>query len=188
VTRFRLAGPDDVDQVVDLVESAYRGERSRIGWTTEAHLLDGQRVDTPMVRAALADPDVSILLLDDAGDLSACCELRRPDDAGTARFGMFAVSPTRQGAGLGREVLAEAERTARDEWGAARLRMTVIAQRDDLIAWYGRRGYQDTGEHEPFPYGDDRYGRPRRDDLHFVVLEKRLTGRPDAPRAAPGSG
>jgi hypothetical protein len=52
--------------------------------------------------------------------------------------------------------------------------MTVIQVRDTLIAWYERRGYSLTGETKPFPYGDDRFGRPLRNDLHFVVLEKTL--------------
>jgi hypothetical protein len=52
--------------------------------------------------------------------------------------------------------------------------MTVIHLRDTLIAWYERRGYRRTGETEPFPYGDERFGIPRRDDLYFVVLEKAL--------------
>jgi ribosomal protein S18 acetylase RimI-like enzyme len=87
---------------------------------------------------------------------------------------MFAVSPSRQGAGLGRAVLAEAERYARDEWGAGELRMTVIVQRADLIAWYVRRGYTRTGELTPFPYGDERFGRPRRSDLAFETLSRKL--------------
>ena len=52
--------------------------------------------------------------------------------------------------------------------------MTVIGQRDELIAWYERRGYHRTGETQPFPYGDARYGIPRRPDLVFAVLAKPL--------------
>jgi GNAT superfamily N-acetyltransferase len=91
-----------------------------------------------------------------------------------AYFGMFAVRPGRQGRGLGRAVLAEAQRLARAEWHATRMEMTVIRQRLDLIAWYARLGYQPTGATEPFPYGDERYGRPTRPDLEFVVLAKPL--------------
>ncbi|CAM3380689.1 GNAT family N-acetyltransferase [Nocardioides dubius] len=92
-----------------------------------------------------------------------------------AYFGMFAVSPTRQGDGVGRQVLAHAEEHARAGWAATHLEMTVIRQRTDLIAYYERRGYRDTRQLSPFPYGDERFGIPQRDDLEFTLLEKPLT-------------
>ena len=101
----------------------------------------------------------------------SCCELRRPDD-GAAYFGMFAVSPGLQGAGIGKVVLDEAERRARELWGATRMEMTVLVQREELIAWYERRGYRRSGATQPFPYGDERFGLPRRPDLLFAVLTK----------------
>jgi ribosomal protein S18 acetylase RimI-like enzyme len=85
---------------------------------------------------------------------------------------MFAVDPVAQGSGLGKRVLAEAERLAREEWGCRSMHMTVIVQRDELIGWYQRRGYRRTGQFKPFPYGDERFGIPRRDDLRFEVLSK----------------
>ena len=87
---------------------------------------------------------------------------------------MFAVRPELQGGGLGKAVLREAERIAGGEWQLAKLRMTVIDVRDELIAWYQRRGYRRTGISKPFPYGDPRFGLPRRDDLRFEILEKDL--------------
>lgn len=172
---FRFAGPGDAPGIVALVESAYRGESSQSGWTTEAHLLDGQRTDVAAVAEILGDgPDRVLLAAESDGDLVGCCQLaRRP--AGEAYFGMFAVRPAAQGQGWGRQILAEAERLARDDWGATRMVMSVLAQREDLIAWYQRRGYQPTGESRPFPYGDPRAGAPRRPDLYFVVLAKALT-------------
>jgi GNAT superfamily N-acetyltransferase len=92
-------------------------------------------------------------------------------------FGMFAVRPNLQSAGIGSAVLAEAERYARDVWCADRLEMYVIAQRAELIAWYARRGYRATGATRPFPYGDERFGQPRRPDLAFTVLSKPLPAR-----------
>ena len=91
-----------------------------------------------------------------------------------AYFGMFAIRPSLQGAGLGTAVLDEAERTAREQWCARSLQMTVIRQRVELIAWYRRRGYEPTGETRPFPSGDERNGIPLRGDLEFVVLEKQI--------------
>jgi ribosomal protein S18 acetylase RimI-like enzyme len=172
---YRYAGRADVPAVVGLVESAYRGGESLTGWTSEAELIEGQRTDAAMVSALIVEPAAHVLLAEEAGVLQVCCELREPDaPGGTAYFGMFAVRPSLQGGGYGRIVLAEAERIARDEFGATVLEMTVIRQREALIAWYERRGYQRTGETRPFPYGDESVGRPKVSDLEFAALAKPL--------------
>ncbi|MFJ3515913.1 MULTISPECIES: GNAT family N-acetyltransferase [unclassified Streptomyces] len=169
---FRSAVETDVPELVVLVESAYRGEASRAGWTTEADYLDGQRTDPDGVRAVIASPDGVLLVVERAGELVACCQLEHRDDH--VYFGMFAVRPGLQGAGLGKEILAEAERRARETWGAKEMRMTVVNVREDLIAYYVRRGYRRTGDLSPFPYGDERFGVPLRDDLAFELLVKSL--------------
>lgn len=169
---FRSATPADIDALVALVTSAYRGDASRAGWTTEADLLDGNRIDPDVLRTDLARPRSRVLLLEAGGSLRACAHVA--DEDGTGYFGMFAVAPSLQGSGIGKRLLAECERIARDEWGLAAMRMTVIDVRDELIAFYERRGYRRTGEFKPFPYGDVRFGLPRRDDLRFEVLEKHL--------------
>ncbi|MFF2786161.1 GNAT family N-acetyltransferase [Streptomyces sp. NPDC058049] len=169
---FRSAVEADVPELVELVESAYRGDASRAGWTTEADYLDGQRTDPDGVRAVIASPDGVLLVVERAGELVACCQLEHRDDH--VYFGMFAVRPGLQGAGLGKEVLAEAERRARDTWDAKEMRMTVVHVREELIAYYVRRGYRRTGELSPFPYGDERFGVPLRDDLAFELLVKSL--------------
>ena len=167
-----MAGQADVDAIVALVESAYRGDASRRGWTTEADLLDGQRTEPALVAELLADTDSAVLLAWADDELLACCHVER--QGASAYFGMFAVQPPRQGSGLGRLLLAEAERHARDAWQCRAMHMKVIDVRTELMAWYERRGYRRTGEYSPFPYGDERFGLPRRDDLRFELMVKEL--------------
>ncbi|MFF4248497.1 GNAT family N-acetyltransferase [Streptomyces sp. NPDC001822] len=169
---FRDATEDDVPALVRLVESAYRGDASRAGWTTEADILKGRRTDADGVRGIIVDPSGRVLIAEQEGETVACCQLEHRGRA--AYFGMFAVRPGLQGAGLGKVIIAEAERTARSDWGVDEMHMTVISVREELIAWYERRGYRRTGELTPFPYGDERFGVPQRDDLAFELLVKRL--------------
>ena len=172
--QFRPAQASDTDAIVALVESAYRGDASRAGWTTEADLLDGRRTGRDEIQAILARARSQLLLAERAGRLLACAHVAVEDDAG--HFGMFSVDPPEQNHGLGKLVLAEAERIVNETWGCAAMRMTVIDVRDELIAFYERRGYRRTGIRKPFPYGDARFGLPKRDDLRFEVLEKPLPG------------
>ncbi|MFE7185836.1 GNAT family N-acetyltransferase [Streptomyces erythrochromogenes] len=169
---FRSAVEADVQELVVLVESAYRGDASRAGWTTEADYLDGQRTDPDGVRAVIDSEDGVLLVVERSGELVACCHIEHRGDH--AYFGMFAVRPGLQGGGLGKEILAEAERRALETWGAREMRMTVVNVREELIAYYVRRGYRRTGELSPFPYGDERFGIPLRDDLAFELLVKPL--------------
>ena len=174
---FRDATVADVPALVALVTSAYRGQASRAGWTTEAEFLDGNRIDPEVLRADIAHPRSRVLLAEDGAGLVACAHVAEEDGAGY--FGMFSVNPNLQGSGIGKAVLAEAERIAAEEWKLPAMRMTVIDIRDELINFYERRGYRRTGIKKPFPYGDERYGIPKRDDLRFEILEKPL----DGPRA-----
>ncbi|MFF4604789.1 GNAT family N-acetyltransferase [Streptomyces sp. NPDC001339] len=169
---FRTALDADIPGLVELIESAYRGDASRAGWTTEADLLEGQRTDSEGVAAVVRDEAGRLLVAERDGELIACCQLEHRGDH--AYFGMFAVRPALQGGGLGKLIIAEAERTVREIWDAREMRMTVIKQREELIAWYERRGYRRTGQLSPFPYGDERFGVPRRADLEFELLVKPL--------------
>jgi ribosomal protein S18 acetylase RimI-like enzyme len=171
--RFSFATTAEVPAVVALVESAYRGDASRVGWTTEADLLDGQRTDPDEVVELIARADARIILAHQDEVLVGSVLVTAFE--GEGYLGMFAVSPTLQGGGLGRALLGEAERVMHAELGCATGKMTVIVQRAELIAWYERRGWTLTGEREPFPYGRLRSGMPRREDLEFVVLKKPLT-------------
>ena len=184
---YRDATEADIPALIALVTSAYRGDASRVGWTTEADILDGQRIDAAMLHEDLQRPQSVILLAEETRDdtpprLIACAHIavEHGDDDGSddgrdaAYFGMFSVRPELQGGGIGRMVLDEAERLARERFACTRMRMTVIDCRDELIAYYERRGYRRTGIKKPFPHGNPRYGLPKRDDLQFEVLEKPL--------------
>jgi len=174
---FRLATPSDAAAIALLVNSAYRGDASRAGWTTEADLLGGQRTDSEAIIEFLnategAQRVMPVLLDAQDASLLACVQVQREGDE--AYLGQFAVRPTRQGAGLGRQLLTVAEDYARTHWHSSAMRMTVLAQRPELLAWYARRGYAPTGETVGFPYDDIRCGEPRRPDLSLNVLRKAL--------------
>ena len=174
VISFRPAVPADLPAIASLVNSAYRGDSSRAGWTTEADLLGGQRTDPDSLRDQLATGAAVLLLAQAEGTLYGCVFLERDRERDEAYLGMLTIAPALQNTGLGRALLAHAETFAREAWQANAMRMTVIAQRTELLAWYERRGYVPTGEREPFPYGDARFGLPKRADLYFSVLRKAL--------------
>ncbi len=169
----RPATVADAEAVSDLVHSAYRSDESRLGWTTEADLVGGQRADAAMVRHIVGlEDDVVLLAVDDDGVPFACCHLERRDDG--AYLGMFAVRPTAQGRGVGRGMLRAAEAYAHDRWGATTLQITVLNHRPELQAWYERLGFAFTGERHEFPYGDNRFGVPQRPDLALLAMVKQI--------------
>jgi GNAT superfamily N-acetyltransferase len=173
----RPATPADATELSRLVNSAYRGDSSRRGWTTEADLLDGQRTDPDTLEQDLSRPGVTILCLreSESGPILACVSLELFDDARGkgCHLGMLTVNPTLQAQGLGKILMQRSEAFARSR-GAARMRLGVIQLREQLMQWYERRGYERTGETRPFPYGDEKWGLPRQADLHFVLFEKAL--------------
>jgi ribosomal protein S18 acetylase RimI-like enzyme len=170
-----VARESDLEAIAALVNSAFRGDSSRVGWTTEADLVGGQRTDPQMLQADLASRPGAVLLAmrDEPGGTLLGSVWLEPKSADVWYLGMLTVRPDLQSRGLGRTMLAEAERHAASR-GARRMRMTVITVREALLQWYERRGYTRTGELLPFPYGNDRFGLPLRDDLQFAALEKEL--------------
>lgn len=169
---FRAAGPADAEALCALVNGAYRGEGSKRGWTTEADLLGGQRTDVEKLREMTGAEGSRVELAFDGGALVACVHLKT-EPGGSCYLGMLTVDPARQTSGIGRLLLARSEELAKT-WGCARMRMTVIDSRSELIAYYERRGYARTGRHEPFPEHDPRFGLPKVKGLRFAELEKRL--------------
>lgn len=160
----------DADELSALVNSAYRGESSRQGWTTEADLLDGSRTDASALVEIIEKPNHTILKYVDAGKIVACVELVKEDDQ--LYVGMLTVSPPLQGRGIGKKLLQVAEREARQAQ-CVKIYLTVISLRKELIDWYLRHGYHDTGMRKPFSFNDPRFGLPRQ-KLEFMVLEKNL--------------
>jgi ribosomal protein S18 acetylase RimI-like enzyme len=174
----------EADSICELVNSAYRGESSKKGWTTEADFLGGQRVDAEGIRETIATRDRFILLLRSqetnsiAGKIVACVSLDFSLEANSGKdrscyLGMLTVDPGLQNHGIGKLLMLEAERFAKDR-GARKMVISVIQLRTELVNWYVRHGYRPTGQTKPFPYGDLRFGEPKREDLHFLVFEKPL--------------
>lgn len=173
---FTPANDEDILQIVALTNRAYRGNTGS-GWSTEEAYLDGERTTETLLRDDLArKPSASLLKWQDGNEETIIGSVwLEPLDNSTWYLGSLAIDPGKQNGGLGRTMLQAAEDWAQDH-GAERLRMSVINVREALIAWYVRRGYEKTDEIELFPYGDNRFGRPLRDDLSFVILEKSFGG------------
>lgn len=170
---IRPATRGDIPVLHALIESAYRGDSARQGWTHEADLLGGQRTDPQALAEVVDDPDQRILLAFDGDALAGCVQVARAGE-GRGYLGMLSVDPARQAGGLGRRLIAEAEAAAVAIFGARSIEMTVIRQRPELVAYYERRGYERTGEERPFPFDNPRFGSPRTRALVFDVLTKAL--------------
>ncbi len=182
--RFRRAERHEVPAIVALVNSAYRGESGKQGWTTEADLLDGQRTDIQEV-SRLIEMEDSLILLGELGqEIVASVHLEKHEEG--VYLGMLAVRPRLQGLGIGKQMMAEAEDKAAREWGAEKMLMAVIHLRHELIAFYQRRGYARTGRVKPFPTSE-KFGIQKVPGLLLEYLEKPLAARPRPPsgQAAP---
>jgi ribosomal protein S18 acetylase RimI-like enzyme len=169
---FQIANHSQSEELSRLVNSAYRGESSRTGWTTEADFLGGQRTDSEKIRELISEPNSVVLLAIGKEKILGCVNLQKIKSE--AYLGMLTIDPKLQACGLGRRLMIQAENLVLEKWMAISISMTVLTLRAELIAWYERRGYVRTGKYEPFPYGDIRFGIPKRDDLRFEVLRKIL--------------
>ena len=166
----------DIPAVIDLANRAYRSTGEGASCNSEQGLIEGSRLTESSLREDLARPDAQLLVWREAGregvELNGTVFLQPKEDA-IWYLGLLTVRPGGQNRGSGKELLATAEDYVRKQ-GGKRIRMTVLAVRETLISWYQRRGYRETGVTEAWPYGDERFGRPLRDDLYFVVLEKTI--------------
>jgi ribosomal protein S18 acetylase RimI-like enzyme len=173
---FVSATHADIEELVTFVNNAYRGKSAEAAWASEAKVITGQRIDSAMLADMLSKNNLTILLMRDQqhGPLAGCISLELTPGSTVGYISMLSIDPRRQAEGLGRILLSKAEGDLQAQ-GATRVRITVIWLRHTLIEWYERRGYRLTGEREPFPYGDQRFGVPRRDDLYFLAMEKPLS-------------
>ena len=170
---FRTAVAGDAEALVPFVNAGYRGESSKRGWTTEADILGGQRTDPGKMREMIGEKDARVELAHaEDGTLIGCVYLKKEADA-SCYLGMLTVDPARQAGGIGKLIMAHSDEIAR-AWGCRRMRMTVISVREELVAYYERRGYAKTGASEPFPEADPRFGLPKVRGLTFVELVKPL--------------
>jgi len=161
----------DIPSLVSLINSAYRGDASRRGWTTEADLLVGElRTDIPTLTEVMEKPGAVILKHEDGeGRITGCVFLHKLERG--LYLGMLSVSPELQAAGIGKKLLAAAIDHAKAN-DCPLIYMSVISLRHELIAWYERHGYKLTGETEPFP-ADISFGVPTQ-PLEFVLMEKTI--------------
>jgi GNAT superfamily N-acetyltransferase len=176
---FRYAVEADVSPLVALIERAYRGPETAGSWVSEAHLLKGPRTSNAEISELISQSDSRFLIAERGGHLLGCCLIQRlgatecaSGDKASAYFGMFAIDPTDHSTGLGKQILAEAERRVRDLWRSSSMVMTVINVRDQLIEYYKRRGYALTGATMPFPFSATS-GEVTR-DFHLVEMKKDL--------------
>ena len=160
----------DIPSLNMLINSAYRGETSKKGWTTEAHLLAGKRTTEEELEQIILDPKNTFLKYTENDQIIGSVLLVEKENQ--LYVGMLTVSPELQNSGIGKKMLAEAEIHAKT-LGLSTLSMTVVSVRSELIAWYKRHGYVDTGEREPFPSSDIHINISDQ-PLEFIFLEKRL--------------
>jgi len=165
-----IATEADLPQLFALVNSAYRGEEAKKGWTHEADLIEGTlRTDEADLKELMLNPNGVILLYKEDDEVTGCVYLEKN---GTKLYlGMLSVLPTKQDAGIGKKLLLAAEDHAR-KVKCHFIEMTVISARKELIDWYGRYGYKDTGEKRPF-HVETKFGIPRQ-AIEFMVMQKEL--------------
>ena len=164
------ATPDDIPQLLQLINSAYRGEYAKKGWTHEADLIDGSiRTDETTLKQLIEKPAATILKIQQDNKTLGCVYLEKKDER--LYLGMLTVDPEIQALGIGKQLLRAADEYGRQN-NCNTIEMTVISVRQELIKWYERNGYHQTTKREPFP-SDGKFGNPRQ-QLEFVYLEKQL--------------
>lgn len=169
-TAISDSSSSDIPQLCQLINSAYRGEAAKEGWTHEAGLIEGdKRADEAYLQQVLNDPTAAILKYSEGGKLIGCVYVQK--QASDVYLGMLSVQPKLQAQGVGKKLIAAAEEWALQQ-NYSSIIMQVISVRDELIGWYNRLGYADTGIRKPFD-APAEFGKPRT-ALEFMVLRKQL--------------
>lgn len=167
---LRHATHNDIPTLTSLLNRSYRGDSSRAGWTTEADLLSGQRIDEVGLIQLVNDPDSLILITQSEESILATIHAHHENES--IHFGLFAVEPSLQGGGIGKELLMYAESEAIRKWGVTTAIMEVITHRSELIEYYERRGYMRNGEMIAFPESDLWVRQV--DFLELIRMQKQL--------------
>ncbi len=169
--KSRKATSDDLQRLSALINSGYRGEHSKKGWTTEAHFLDGQRTDENLLKELIKQPDqwIEVFFEKDPADFHACVQMKK--DGESLYFGMLTVEPLIQARGWGSQIIKSVETRAM-MFGLNSVKLTVLHNRPELIAYYERRGYAPTGLWEKFPE-DPAFGLPKV-ELRLLEYKKNL--------------
>lgn len=159
----------DIPQLEILINSAYRGEESKKGWTTEADLLDGIRINADGLKKIINEPSSVILKCCSDNNLVGCVYLKKNNNK--LYLGMITVAPLLQAGGIGKKILKASEKYAVEKKCDA-IEMRVISVRHELIAWYQRHGYHNSGK--KLPFGDEQALSVQTQPLEFIVMEKSL--------------
>lgn len=168
--KISVATLNDIPQLLQLINNAYRGDEAKKGWTHEADLIDGnKRTDETSLKELIQKPGAVILKYELDENIAGCVFLEKKNER--LYLGMLSVSPHIQARGIGKKLLAAAEEHAK-QVGCTHIEMTVISVRKELIAWYERNSYADTGKREPFP-DDGKFGNPVQ-QLQFIYMEKQV--------------
>lgn len=165
------ASDKDITEICALVNSAYRGETSRKGWTTEADLLDGIRIGETTLFQYFKESDSTLLkCTDENKEIMGCVYLKK--ESKHLYLGMLTVAPHLQSKGIGKMLLSASEEKAK-QMCCISIVMTVITGRHELIDWYKRHGYYETGVKQPFP-NDEKFGKQKM-PLEFLIMQKNLS-------------
>jgi GNAT superfamily N-acetyltransferase len=169
--QFHKAKVEQAEDITALVNSVYRGENSKKGWTTEAYFLDGIRITSGKVGQIIREENSVILLAMLEDKMLGCVHLEKEKDFGW--LGMLSVDVNYQAHGIGKVIIDKSERYVKEVFGCNVMQMKVIGKRKELIEYYLRRGYKFTGEREDFLSTAGTFGDPK-EPLHFVILSKKL--------------
>jgi len=169
---YRVATVDDCDSLANLINISYRNEPTCQGWTNENELISGLRTNSDTLRSIINSDESLILVFFDEIEkmLIGCVHLQHKSEIKTAYLGMLTVRPDLQTKGYGKFILFTGERYATTKWNIDYIELTVIIQRTELIDFYNRRGYIDTGQRLPFP--STQFHHPKRDDLELCIMRK----------------